>query len=99
MASSDPLIPGANHFISLATARNMTTKCRTEKQNVIKTEFQNDNIIFTCETFNREAFDTLLSQANCAGIRIYSGMDEHFKIRVIAVGVNSNNEDMVANDN
>lgn len=96
MASSN-LPTGENHSISLETAIEMTSRCRAQKENILGPEFQNRKVVFTCETFNRAAFDRLLAQTGCAGIRIYSAMDESMRLRLIAVGVNENNEDMLPN--
>lgn len=35
-----PLISGVNHFITLQQAVDMTTKCREEKTDILKTEYQ-----------------------------------------------------------
>lgn len=95
MASSTSLPSGANHFISLGKAIQMTSKCRSEKENVLTPDLRNQKIIFTCETFNRDAFDKLLAQQGCAGIRIYTGMNDQMQLRAIVVGVNESNEDML----
>lgn len=96
MASST-LPTGENHSISLEQAIEMTSRCRAQKENILGAGFQNQKVVFTCETFNRAAFDRLLNQAGCAGIRIYSAMGNDMRLRVIAVGVNENNEDMLPN--
>lgn len=95
MATSTPLPPGANHFISLAKAKEMTALFRAEKENILAPEFKGKDILCICETFNREAFDALLAENGCVGLRIYFGMTDELKVRVIAVGVNANNEDIL----
>lgn len=82
-------------FITLANAVTLTTKCRSEKIDILKTEYQENNIIFTCETFEKEDFETLLAKDECVGIRIYTGMDTEMRLRAIVVGVDGNNEDIL----
>jgi hypothetical protein len=85
----------ANHFISLDQAIGMTTLYREEKENILIPELREQNILAICETFDRAAFDALLAQDGCEGIRIYYGMEEGLKVRAIFVGVNEENEDML----
>ena len=81
--------------ISLAQAINMTSLYRAERENILAEEYKNTDLLLTCETFDRQAFDDLLSQAGCEKIRIYFGMTEDFQVRAIVVGVNSADEDML----
>ena len=89
-------LPSNSHFISLKQAIEMTSRYRAERPNVLVPAFK--DILLTCETFNRAAFDTLLAEADCAGIRVYFSMDEDLKIRIIAVAVNVNDEDILPAD-
>ena len=73
----------------------MTTLYRADKEAILATEYQNQNILPNSETFNRNAFETLLAKAGCAGLRIYYGMDEDLKLHAIAVAVNEDNEDIL----
>ncbi|HEY0058264.1 MAG TPA: hypothetical protein VGB56_03955 [Flavisolibacter sp.] len=84
-----------SHFISLEEARRMTAALRKGGELILNPAHKGLNIIPTCETFDREAFDALLSQPDCVSIRIYHGMDEKLKVHTIAVGVNSKNEDIL----
>ncbi len=84
-----------SHFISLSEAETMTAKYRSEKEDLLKTSFQGQNILPVCETFSRAEFDTVLGRQGCAGIRVYYGMDENSKIHAVIVGVNGDNEDML----
>jgi hypothetical protein len=95
MPSSTPLLPGVNHFISLEKAKEMTALFRAEKENILVPELRNQHILTICETFNREVFDALLAETDCVGLRIYFGMDPGLKVKVIAVGVNGNNQDIL----
>ena len=89
------LLEGENHFISLSEAKVMTARYMANKENILKTEYQDQNILSRCETFNREAFDTLLAETGCVGLRIYFGMNESLQVRTIIVGVNAENQDLL----
>jgi hypothetical protein len=87
-----------NHFISMATATEMIHRYADEKEKILKPEFQNENLLLTCETFDRDAFDALLAQDGCKKIRIYFGMTGRLQVRVIAFGVNEKDENMFPAD-
>ncbi len=84
-----------NHFITLQEAIDMTTLYRAENENILKPAFQNQNILARSEAFERAAFDTLLAKNGCAGLRIYYGMDESFKVHAIIVPTDSNGDDIL----
>jgi hypothetical protein len=84
-----------NQFISLSTAIEMTTLYRNQKEGILKPGYQGQNILPISESFDRNAFDSLLAQSGCEGLRIYYGMSEDFKIHAIIVGVNASGEDML----
>lgn len=91
-----PLLPPpGSHFIPLNRAIEMTSLYRSQNENILATSFQNQNILPICETFNRADIDTLLAKQNCEAIRVYFGMDESLKVRVIIVPVNEDNEDIL----
>lgn len=78
-----PLPEKRDHRISLTEAADLTRRHRNEHKDEGHGGF-----------FHREAFDTLLKQPGCAGIRIYRGKgpkgDRHFVI----VGVDAEGADM-----
>lgn len=89
-------LPGANsHFISVTQAMDLTTQYRSDKEAILANSFQSQNILPLSETFNRNAFDTLLAKEGCEGIRIYYGMDENLKVHAVIVAVNEDNEDIL----
>ena len=94
MSIKVPPFPGVSHQISLVQAITMTQKYRLGNETILEPVMRNMQILPFSETFNREDFDKLLSQADCEGIRLYYGMDEELKVHIIAVGVNSRNEDI-----
>ncbi|HSU29082.1 MAG TPA: hypothetical protein VLJ68_11920 [Chitinophagaceae bacterium] len=95
MASSNPLFPGVDHFISLAQAKEMTARYRAEKENILAPQYQGQDILSICETFNRSIFDVILAETDCVGLRIYFGMKPDLKVKTIIVGVNSKGEDIL----
>jgi hypothetical protein len=84
-----------SHFINLATAIAMTTEFRANKETITDPAYRGQNLILQCETFTRDAFDALLKQDDCVGIRIYCGMKRDMRIKLVAVGVNSQDEDIL----
>ena len=84
-----------SHLINLQTAITMTSTFRTNKETILATAYRNQNILTICETFTRDAFDTLLGQDDCQGIRIYFGMDSNYKVNAVIVGIDSNGNDIL----
>lgn len=84
-----------NHFISLATAAEMTARFRNNRENILNAAFQNQNVLPIAETYDKAAFQTLLNKPGATAIRIYYGMDENLKLHAIIVAVNDNNEDIL----
>jgi hypothetical protein len=82
-------------FISLSQAVDMTTLYRTEKDHILKSEYQGLNILCNCETFDRSQFDELLAKPDCKSLRIYYGMEPSLKIHAIIVAVNDKNENIL----
>lgn len=95
MSNSASLLPGVTHFIPLNQAVEMTALYRDEREKILVPELRGKGILPICETFNRDAFDYLLAEDGCVGLRLYLGMGTDLKVRFIAVGVNANNEDML----
>lgn len=84
-----------NHFISLEQAVQMTTTFRENKDRVLQDQYQGTDLLANAETFDRAAFDKLLSQPGCQQLRIYYGMDAELKVHAIIVGVDADNRDML----
>jgi hypothetical protein len=84
-----------DNTISLDVAIQMTTLYRTQKENILAEPFKGQNILPISETFDRSAFDSLLNEADCVGVRIYYGMSDNLEIHAVAIGVNSKNEDIL----
>ena len=88
-------VQGTNHFIPLEAAAAMTRRYRDMRNKILKEEFKGQHINAICETFDRKAFDVILAQRGCVGLRMYFGMNESNMIHTIVVGVNEKNEDMI----
>lgn len=84
-----------SHFISLQEALNMTTLYRAERENILDSTYRNQNILPIAESFSRGAFDSVLAQSGCAGLRIYYGMGEDLKVHALIVGMDSNGHDLL----
>lgn len=82
-------------FISLDRGVEMTTLYRAEKESILDSSYQNQGILPICETYNRSEIDTLLAREGCEAIRVYLGMDEDLKVRMLLVGVNDGSEDIL----
>ena len=82
-----------NNRITLKQAKDLITRFRGRKPDVIKPGFE--NALPTSETFEREAIDKLLANPRCVKVRIYPGMSEDMNIRMIIVGVDSNDQDIL----
>ena len=78
-----------NNVISLQQAIDMTTRFRDQNEAGGKMDIPRS------ETFDRAVFDQILSQTGCVKLRIYSGLDEKMGYRIIIVGVNEKDEDML----
>ncbi len=85
----------SKHVITLDKAKELTSNYRKNKKKVLKDEYNNKATLPICETFERDAFDNLLARQGCAAVRFYYGMDEELNVKLIMVGVNEKDEDML----
>ena len=84
-----------SHLISLADAADMTAQFRSDRETILASGYQNQNILPKCETFDKSEVDSMLGQTGCTQLRIYYGMDEDHKVHAILVGANSSDEDII----
>ena len=89
---------GANNLIPLEKAKKLTAFFKEERDNLINPGIYSQDVIPFSETFDRRAIDQLLALDGCVGIRIYTGLDEEFKLRLILVGVNDKGQDLIIPD-
>ena len=85
-----------NHEISLDDAIEMTTRFREEIELMLKPEYADTDVLPVSETFNKTIFKDLIMQTGCVAIRAYLGMDENYQVRFLFVGVDDNNNDILA---
>ena len=85
----------ASNLIALAKAKQLKNFFKAQKGQLINPKITAKDVIPDSETFNRTAIDKLLALPGCVGIRIYSGLDEEFKLHSILVGVNEKGEDLI----
>lgn len=88
-----------NHTITLEEAVEMTTRYRADMPEIIKEEYADANIFPVSETFQKGIFSELVAQHGCVAIRSYLGMDDNQQVKLIFVGVNDNNEDILPIEN
>ncbi|HEX2535498.1 MAG TPA: hypothetical protein VHK69_17260, partial [Chitinophagaceae bacterium] len=65
------------------------------KDKVVKDQFKSKHVLPVCETFDRGAFDDLLSNPAVKGLRVYFGMTDDDQVNVIIVGVDEGGKDML----
>ena len=83
------------HSVSENKAKQLTSHYEKKKDSILKKRFHGKAILPTSETFDRAAFDQLLSQDGCVGVRIYYGMDEESNVKLVAVGVYKDDQDIL----
>lgn len=88
----------ANHSISLNEAIELTKKNRQDRQTVVKSEYQDQDIIPICETFDKEAILDLLNRTECRYFRIYYGMSDSVQLHAVLVGANEDGIDILPGD-
>ena len=88
----------SKHSISQDKVEKLTSKYEKNKDSILKKKFHGKAILPTCETFDRAAFDQLLSQDGCVGVRIYFGMDEESNVKLVVVGVDKHNHDTISSN-
>lgn len=86
------------HFISLQDGIDLTTLFRTNRETVLDGDYRGNDLLPICETFDRDAFDTVLAQTGCEKIRIYFGMDEELQVHCVVVGVDDHDNDMLSEE-
>jgi len=90
-------LPTNNHFISLQTAVEMTTRYRNDKQTLLA-DPTNQTLLPICETFDLAAIQKLTAITGAAAMRIYYGMSDNKDIHSILVAVDADGRDMLPAD-
>jgi hypothetical protein len=85
----------SKHLITLAQAAKMTKNYRALKENILDSSFRRKDILPESETFNRDAFEAILAQKGCTAVRIYMAADDLGQVKLMAVGVNAEEQDIL----
>lgn len=86
-----------NHSISKEEAAEMTTRFRTVFPSMLKPGYP-DDVLPISETFFKKIFIDISQQIGCVAIRSYLGMDEDNKVRLLFVGVDEDNNDILTRE-
>lgn len=82
-------------FISLEEALEMTADYNSNRESILKPEYQGKNILCIHESFEKEKVDVLFSKPGVVGLRIWYGMDAEQKVHAILVGTNTQGQDVI----
>ncbi len=85
-----------SHQITLKQAIELTTTYQKEKNQILKAEYANTNMLPVSETFHKSAFEELINQPGC--VKIKSLFWHGFRIRkcdLVFVGEDKNDEDLL----
>jgi hypothetical protein len=91
MSATNP----TDHYISLNTAKDLTRQYRDNQEAILDQRYKGQGILPTCETFSKDAIMAVMSQSGCASLRIYMAMDTEMQVRMVLVGVDSTDNDML----
>lgn len=83
------------HFITRQRAKEMIDLYRDQMNSVLDPAHQGKDVLVFSETFDRQAFDTLLVKPETQKLRIYYGMSDDLKIHAIIVGVDTAGRDVI----
>lgn len=78
-----PFNPNANQLISLEDAAKLTANFRQANPTAI-----------IANAYNKRQMQDLLAQDNCAGFRVYNGLDEEGAQQLVFVAVDENGDDL-----
>ena len=76
-----------NHEISLEDASILTERYRNQ--------FSSTQLFIKGEFFGKQAIQNLINEPNCVGIRIYYGLNENNIPKLVIVGVDFNENDLI----
>lgn len=95
MSTSNQLPAAGSHLVSLHYAIQLTSRFRNNRELVLANAYKEQDILPLSETFNKDDIESLLGQQDAAGLRIYYGMDDHYKLHAVVVATNPQNEDIL----
>ena len=82
-------------FITLTEAVTMTRNFKSNREAILGSIYQNLDLLPYNETFEKDQIISMLDNPDCIGLRIYYGMDTTKKLHAILVGVDSENKDIL----
>jgi hypothetical protein len=80
--------------ISLEEGIEMIGRYKDNRDRMLNSTYQM-KILTLSETFEKSDIEALINQPECQKLRAYFGMDPDNNIRMIMVGVNGENEDIL----
>jgi hypothetical protein len=83
----------SQHFISLATAKELIGRYRENFNDIATPEFK-ESLKYS-ETFDASAIRAILDQPGCVSFRAYYGMKEDEGICLVFFGVDANDNNMI----
>lgn len=86
------------HKISLAEAKAMTRKYRTELPHILAGKYAGTNALLHHATIDRSAIDEILRQPGCVSLRIHLGMNTQGEVTPIFVGVDADGVEMLGDE-
>jgi hypothetical protein len=87
----------SQHFISLATAKDLIGRYRENFEDIATPEF-NHSLKYS-ETFDAAAIRAVLDQPGCVSFRAYYGMKEDESICLVFFGVDANDNNIINSAN
>jgi hypothetical protein len=81
-------------LISLEEGREMIIRYKETRDRMLNSEFP-QSILTLSETFEKTDLESLITQPGCDKIRAYIGMDADNNLRLVMVGVNNEDEDIL----
>jgi hypothetical protein len=85
-----------NHAITLERALQLTDNYARNKDSLLSGAYANNKeLLPDFETFNLQSIDSLVCQEATVGFRMYLGLDENKKIRLVLAGVDANGVDIL----
>lgn len=85
---------GVNHVITLDRALSLTDNYARFKDSILSGKYGDaKELLPDYETFNLQSIDSLMCQDETVGFRIYLGLDENKKVRLVLAGVDANGID------
>jgi len=85
-----------NHVITLERALQLTDNYARNKDSLLSGAYANNkDLLPDFETFNLQSIDSLVCQEETVGFRMYLGLDENKKIRLVLAGVDANGADIL----